>query len=375
MRLVLRAGFDRFSGYGNDAVDLAVNLQKVGVDVVPLPISLLPGLPRKFTRLLEKDPRGRKDVVMTFAPPYDIKPWEFAKMAPVAVGYSMWERTPLLPEDFDGHAWPHEIPEGVAPPVEMIGQMRAERFGTDGGPANAWDGLRHMFVTCPMNREAFAHVDEVTPTSVVPCGIEGKDWPVAQRDPKRRMRFLMVGMLTGRKEPFVMLDAWRELKQEHPEFDAVLTMHTMARGLHPKIAEAYPDVEISDRTLDRKGLLRLYHGSDVLVSTSRGEGNNKPAMEFMATGGTVIASDWSGHQNWLHRDVTTAVPGTLQPVPGQPKAQDFHVDTEALKTALLDAWRNPSDTARRGERAATWVREALSWDVVVRRMVSTLESL
>ena len=61
MRVVLTADFDTFSEAGLAAVDLAVNLEKAGVDLLPMPRSILPGLPRAFTRLLEKDPAGRKD--------------------------------------------------------------------------------------------------------------------------------------------------------------------------------------------------------------------------------------------------------------------------------------------------------------------------
>lgn len=359
MRVVLRAGFDRFSGYGNDAVDLAINMQRLGADVLPMPMSLLPGLPREFLKMLEQDPRGRKDVAMTFAPPYDIRPWEFVKMAEKAVGYSMWERTPILPDEFDGHGWSDD-----------------DALGWGSAPGqDAWKGLAHMFVTCPMNKAAFRNVDATVPLSVVPCGIEEKDWPFQRRDAQEQMQFLMIGMLGGRKVPFVLLDAWRDLKRERPDFDARLRLHTLARGLHPKIVDVYPDVEISQHPLDRPGLIRLYHESDVLVSVSRGEGNNKPAMEFMATGGTVIASDWSGHQNWLHPDITYGLPGALEPSIGQPNAEDFAVDVEALKKALLAAWENRADTVRRGERAAVWIRETLTWPVVVDRMLKTLERL
>ena len=359
MRVVLRAGFDRFSGYGNDAVDLAVNLEKAGVDVLPWPMSVRPGLPRSFTRLLEKNPVGKKDVVLTFAPPFDLKPWEFNRLAPKVAAYTMWERTPVRVEDFDGHGW--DTKQGRA----------ALRSG------KVWSsyGVDHLFVTCPMNVDAFRGVDTEVPMSVVPCGIEEDDWPFERRDPQRRMQFLMAGMLGGRKVPFVLLDAWREVKREHPEFDAKLVMHTLAPGLHPKIPDAYPDVEISMRPLDRKGLICLYHASDVLVSVSRGEGNNKPAMEFMATGGTVIASDWSGHQNWLHRDVSFPVGGTLEAAVGAPGAEEFAIDHEGLKAALYSAWLDRAGTARKGMRAARWIRESLAWPVVVEKMVRTLEGL
>lgn len=348
MRVVLKAGFDRFSGYGNDAVDMAIALTKAEVDVLPMPTSILPGLPRAFLRLLEKDPRGRVDVEVQYAPPWQIKPWQWDRGDRKRVGWSMWERLPLTRADLAGNGFP---------------------------PEHIWQGLDLMLVTCPMNIEAFRNVDEATPLKVMPTGINGDDWPVVRREPQGPMAFLMTGMLVGRKAPFTLLDAWREVKQERPDFDATLTLHTLAPGLHPKIAEAYPGVTISERPLDRQGLIRLYHDHDVLVSVSRGEGMNKPAMEFMATGGVVMASDWSGHQSWLHRDVAYPLPGTLVPAKERPEAVEFAVDKDALKAALVEAWENPATIARKGEKAAVWIRETHGWDMIADRLIRVLERL
>ena len=64
MRMLLRAGFDTLTGYGNDAVDMAMALDRAGVDVVLNPLSMRSGLPRKFTDLLHKEPVGEFDVIL-----------------------------------------------------------------------------------------------------------------------------------------------------------------------------------------------------------------------------------------------------------------------------------------------------------------------
>jgi glycosyltransferase involved in cell wall biosynthesis len=363
MRLMIRAGFDRFSGYGNDAVDMALHLEKQGVDVLPMPMGVVPGLPRKFLRLLEKDPRGPKDAVLTFAPPFDCKPWEYRKAAPVRVVWSMWERTPLLPDDFGARRWgdfdPYADETGVA-------RLEAKR---------AWAGdTELLLVTCPMNVEAFRNVDDRVPIEVQPCGVDVDDWPVQRRD-HDRMTFMSVGMLNGRKNPFALLEVWKELKADMPEFDAKLVMHSLAPGLHPAAEEYYgPDLTISLKALDRDGLRRLYYDADVLVSTSRGEGNNKPAMEFMASGGTVIATDWSGHQNWLSRECTFPVAGKL--VPSSAKgAEEFEVDRAGLREALLAAWRDPGRTSEMGMASSRFVASALSWPNVCEELVRQIEKV
>lgn len=367
LRVVLRAGFDVFSGYGNDAVDMAMFMDKAGVDVLPWPTSVMPGLPERMAKLLMKDPRGPKDVVLAFAPPDAIRPWEFANLAPKAVGWTMWERTPYLAADLaDVPEWQAADP-GTKQRVPFA--VRAER-------GDMFGGLDELIVTCPMNVEAFGLVNRTVPMSVIPNGIDPDKWPVEKRDPARPMTFLMVGMLAGRKNPFALLDAWRDLKAMKPEFDARLHLHTLAPGLHPAIADgAYgPGITITNRPLSHQELTGLYLSADVLVSTSRGEGNNKPAMEFMATGGTVIAPRWGGHENWMNPLITFDCPFEVRedPVTG---TSDVEVDHYGLMDALLLAWNDRAGTSRRGLSAATFVRDVASWPNVVARLVKRLEAV
>lgn len=379
LKLNLRAAFDTFSGYGIDAVDMAVGLDRY-VDVVPFPTSTIPGLPVAFTDLLTKDPRGPYDAVLCFAPPFDLHPSDFASHGRVAVGWTMWERSRITIEDMEKHGWENEE-TGVMPTDRWWSALREP----DDSPFVRRD-LDLLLVTCPMNVDAFAHLDPHVPLEVLPCGIDPSLFPEHDRsDHSGPMRFAMCGMLTGRKDPFTMLTAWRELKWEHPEFDAILELKTSCPGLHPAMLEAvddetgrklYPDVKLHLEVWSKAEVVRWMHDIDVMVSVSRGEGNNKPAMEFMATGGPVIATDWSGHQNWLHVDVAYPLRGTLVDTFGdRPGVQDFRVDVEHLKETILHVWRHPEEARRKGERAARFVRQSLSWDVICQRLAHRLEVL
>lgn len=366
MRLMIRSGFDRFSGYGNDAIDIAVFAAKAGIDVVPWPMNVMPGLPPEFVPLLTKDPRGRYDVSLTFGPPFDIRPWEFAHLADKAVGWTMWERTPMVKDDMRDHGWD---------------LRRGKRWWSGGGGLEKLEGsiggrrwnLDMMLVTCHMNVDAVHGLDPHVPMAVLPCGIDPDRWPTVRRDPSRQLTFGMIGMLGGRKDPFVLLNAWRELKDEG--FDARLKIHTLAAGLHPKIAEWLPDVEFSQHALNERELVGWYHDCDVLVSTSRGEGNNKPAMEMMATGGTVIATDWSGHQNWLHEDVAYPLSGRLMARTAPEGTFDFRADVEHLKELMRRCEARRAEVAWKGWNAAGWIKAAFSWDEVVAKLEKILINL
>jgi glycosyltransferase involved in cell wall biosynthesis len=301
-------------------------------------------------------------MVLCFAPPFDLRPWEFAHFGRKAIGWSMWERTPMIREDLVGHGF----------------DMRTKQrwWSGQGKTEEGWRrDLDLMLVTCDMNVDAFRALDPFVPLDVLPCGIDPDLWPVTERTGDGPMKFLMAGMLNGRKDPFVAINAWQELRQEVDGFDAELHLRSQAPGMHPKMMEWNPLIVVHEGRWPRQKLVDLMLDCDVYLSTSRGEGNNKPAMEFMATGGACMASDWAGHQNWLHPEITWAIPGTMVPTPGVPGTEEFAIDKDRLKEMVLDVWRNPEEVRRRGKLSADWIRQTLSWDVVLDRLVAKFGEL
>lgn len=178
-----------------------------------------------------------------------------------------------------------------------------------------------------------------------------------------------------------MLEAWKEIYDEVPGFDAHLKLHSlMPGGIHPKVVEWLPNCEFSGMPKSLPEVVDWYHSIDVLVTTSRGEGNNKPAMEAMATGATVIASDWrtagmtgDGHANWLHPQAAFSTTGTMQYHDKEKGVVDFRIDKDALKEHIITCWKNRPQVASMGENAARWIRESLSWDKVTRDLERRIE--
>lgn len=359
MRMLLSSSFDTYTGYGNDAVDMALWFSRAGVDVVPWPKMVMPGLPRAFTDLLTKEPSGDYDLAVQFMPPFDLHAEDVAGLARTAVGWSMWEKTPLVPADMVGHGWKR-------PGTRKHWWSRHARSGE----GRKKDYLDRMIVTCHDNVDAFRALDATLDLAVCPNGIDPVRFPVLDRPlgEDRPMRFLSIGMLAGRKDPFATLEAWRRAQEIEPAFDAELILKTSCSGLHPAIEQAYPGVRIINEVWPAERVLDLYGRCDVLVSTSRGEGNNKPAMEFMSTGGAVMATDWSGHRNWLHPSTGYPLPGSLVTWPDGVR-QDFRVDIEATAQTFVHCWRNRPEVRRKGELAARTIRADLSWEKVCERFL------
>lgn len=356
MKILTRGIASRYSGYGNDWIDMTLALTEAGADVVPWPTHIDPGLPVRFTNLLTKSWQERFDVTLSYVPALDLQPDSHCGRAPKTVGYTMWERESFTREDMK--SWTDD---------------RTDRWWSQRD--NGKRGFDAMWVTCADNIPAFQNMDKGLGDMRVICtGINGDDFPEAPRDRSGPIRFGMCGLLGGRKDPANVLKVWQEIYNEVPGFDGLLDLRTLAPGLHPGIMDVFPGVMIYDRPWERRRLVEWYQTVDVLISISRGEGVDKPAQEAMATGATCILSDWGGHREFGHPEITFSLPGVMKEIYGGNGARDFRIDPEDLKRQIVWCWENRGEVNEHGKRAASYIRSAFGWDKVADRILRGLEA-
>ena len=84
-------------------------------------------------------------------------------------------------------------------------------------------------------------------------------------------------------------------------------------GIHPK---DMPKIYLLHGNLTPEEMNGLYNHPKVkaMVSLTHGEGFGRPLLEFSVTGKPVIATDWSGHVDFLPNNFTFKVPGELKEV-------------------------------------------------------------
>jgi hypothetical protein len=200
VKVVFKAGFDVFSRYGSDGISMAVALERAGHDVTLLPTAVLPGLPRKFTQLLEKNPAGAKDVCLWFGPADQIRPDEH-------------EGLPLVAWTCDG-------------------------WGAD----ESWAKAERVAVAAPSTVESFAEDVGGPQVDLVPTGIDPDEWEVVdRRGADRPMTFLAdVGSEKA------VTQAFAELRAEYPTFDAEMVLLSAAMSREMTLAAyAGSDVFVS----------------------------------------------------------------------------------------------------------------------------------
>jgi glycosyltransferase involved in cell wall biosynthesis len=218
-----------------------------------------------------------------------------------------------------------------------------------------------------------------TKLGVLQGGFWPDEWGYLERDwHEPRFGFCMVGQLHQRKDPFVAIEAFRELKMQYPEEfgPAELHLKTNVPGLHSKLEEYVPGLRIHYAVWPVDTLRRFYADMHCLLAPSRGEGKNLPALEFLSTGGAVIATNWGGHAQWLSGAYAYPLDYTMAPIDGgHPRCMNARANKNHLKALMLHVFRERAEAARKGEAAARIIPQMCHWDTVIERLFMKISEL
>jgi len=130
-----------------------------------------------------------------------------------------------------------------------------------------------------------------------------------------------------------------------------------------------PEIYLLHGDLSDKEMNSLYNHPKVkaMVSFTKGEGFGRPLLEFSITGKPVIASNWSGHVDFLHPDNCVMLPGKLEDV--HKSAQDkfilkgsqwFTVDYGYAAAILQDVKKNYKIYLAKSRKQTQYVKDNFS---------------
>jgi len=351
VKVLVKAALNPYSGYGNDGIGIVRALLRAGLDVYIDPPFAVPPLPDDVAELFTKRLEAPFDLVLHHVDPAQLGLSPQARQASaVTVGWSMWEYT-----TFDKGYWARGLKKRLKNYDVLLG---------------------YDSVTCG----AFEpYVSKGTVLETLQGGFWPEGWLPVNRDwHGPRFGFCMTGQLAQRKDPFTAIQAFHELKLELPEeFEpAELHLKTNVPGLHSAMEQMIPKLRIHYATWPVEVLREFYASQHVLLAPSRGEGKNVPALEFMSTGGTVIATNWGGHTQWLNSEYAYPLDYTLAPEsPATPNCMSARASKDHLKALMLHTLRNRDEVARKGDLAAKVIPTMCHWDSVIERLFIKLNAV
>lgn len=333
------------TGYGNDILGMVTTLAQLGCDVYLDPSHVSTPLPPHIADLFTKRLKPPFDLLLHHTDPGQLGISKGAAAASdLAVAWTMWEFATL---------------------DNCRGRSTLRRRLKDYDLVVGYDQVS---------------TDALRPyVSTKQATVQGGYWPELWKPMQRdwfgdRFSFAMVGALHDRKNPFVAIEAFKELKDEEPDFaPAELHLKTVEPGLHRKMEDWAPGLHIHYEVWPHEQLREFYGSQHVLLAPSRGEGKNMPALEFLSTGGTTIATNWGGHRQWLSNQYAYPLDYELRPLTGgQPKCLCASASKAHLKALMLHTFRNRAEVRRRGEAAAAIIPQMCGWQPVVERLFSRI---
>lgn len=368
--MLFKAPLSPYSGWGQDGIGVAAAMVRAGRPPFLLPLEVAPPLPEPVARLLVRPLRPPFDLLLAHvsADHSGLPPAELAASRH-RVLWSMWEWT-----TFANHPGIDDIRRNVAAYDAIV----------------AYD---------PVSAGAFRSLGpSVPPVLALQGGFDAAAWPYVERPWRPPVRFLLIGHLTDRKNPMAALNAFAALLEQHGprRFDAELHIKFVDR-MNPLItnrpvrhegageAASVPEpaqkylreaqrrnrVFVHAGTWGRRSLLSLYANMHCLVAPSRGEGKNLAALEFMATGGAVIATDFGGHSVWLDDSYAYPLQYRLRPatwpVP-TPHAEEADADVAHLRDLMWRVYSDLGEAQVKGKLAATTIPASYDWSVTLRRL-------
>jgi glycosyltransferase involved in cell wall biosynthesis len=145
-----------------------------------------------------------------------------------------------------------------------------------------------------------------------------------------------------------------------------------------------PSIYLLHGDLTDEEVNELYNHLKVkaFVSFTKGEGYGRPLLEASLTSKPVLASNWSGHIDFLSADMSVLLPGQLRQIHPSAVVQDmlipesswFTVDYKAAADKLKDVYKNYKKYTDGAKRQAYRSRTEFSLDKMSEKLLDILDT-
>tara|TARA_A100001201_G_C4091729_1_gene202356 strand:- start:960 stop:2288 length:1329 start_codon:yes stop_codon:yes gene_type:complete len=175
------------------------------------------------------------------------------------------------------------------------------------------------------------------------------------------------------------------LKTSHAGF-SILDRDSMMQRIQ-SIIEPYgnnvPNIYLLHGSMTDEEMNSLYNHPKVkaMISFTKGEGFGRPLLEFGLTGKPIIASNWSGHIDFLNKEYCTLLPGELTGV--HPSAADkfilegtqwFTVNYQYASKIVQDVMQNYKKYLKLSRKQTQYVKDNFSRDKMAIELINMVDA-
>jgi glycosyltransferase involved in cell wall biosynthesis len=155
------------------------------------------------------------------------------------------------------------------------------------------------------------------------------------------------------------------------------------RKIEATVEGDLPSIYLIHGELSDDEINELYNHSKVKVHVSftKGEGYGRPLLEASVSAKPVIASDYSGHLDFLDKEMSILLPGEIKQIHASAVVPDmliaesgwFTVNYKKASETLEDVYKNYKKYIERAKRQAYRSRTEFSLDKMAEKLVSILD--
>ena len=144
-----------------------------------------------------------------------------------------------------------------------------------------------------------------------------------------------------------------------------------------------PNVYLIHGEIDDADMNHLYNHPKVkaMINLTKGEGFGRPLLEFTRSKKPIIASNWSGHLDFLNKDFASLVPGDIKPV-HESVVQDrlivkdskwFQFDIGFAQLLMKDYVNSYKGYEVKGKRLAHYCKENFSFEKMQEKLEAIMD--
>lgn len=117
-----------------------------------------------------------------------------------------------------------------------------------------------------------------------------------------------------------------------------------------------------------------------MVSFTKGEGFGRPLLEFCTTGKPILASNWSGHVDFLNPETSILLPGTIAPVHSSTvnkwiikDSKWFTVDYAIAMAAMKDVFNHYDKYLQKSKKTIHEVQANWTFDKMQQKLIELID--